>query len=111
VQEAARTLEVLAGAGAPRSLLFRPPYGAVTAEKMLRLWADRLQIVLWNVDPRDYAMSNAASLAAFFAAAPLSDGDIVLLHDVHPHAARALPEALARLRERGLSAAALPMPT
>lgn len=83
--------------------LFRPPQGAVTAAKLRRLWRSNQSVVLWNVDPRDYAQPSAADLAAWFHANPLRGGDIVLLHDAAPHAVRVLPELIAAARRRGLS--------
>lgn len=80
---------------------FRPPKGAVTAAKLGALWRAGQQVVLWSADPRDYAMASAAPLAAWADAAAPRGGEIVLLHDVHPHAAAAL-EHLAAWRDRGL---------
>lgn len=106
--EMRRAADTIAQATGQPSRLCRPPYGAVSAEKLARLWAARFQVVLWNVDPRDYQAGSGAALAAAFAAAPPAAGDVVLLHDSHPHAAAALPAALAAWRASGLTAAALP---
>lgn len=84
------------------STLARPPYGKVTAAKMLAMWAERQTIVLWNSDPRDYEHRHDGELAQHFAAHPLSAGDIVLLHDVYPWAARGLPSLIREARDRGL---------
>jgi hypothetical protein len=73
---------------APR--LFRPPHGKITAPKALMLWAARQTIVLWNRDPKDFACESTEALTAWFAAQPLAGGDVILLHDVHPHAGRAV---------------------
>jgi peptidoglycan/xylan/chitin deacetylase (PgdA/CDA1 family) len=62
----------------------------------------RQTVVLWNVDPKDFAASDAAAVADHFVREPLAGGDIVLLHDTHPHAAGALPRVVAGARERGL---------
>jgi peptidoglycan/xylan/chitin deacetylase (PgdA/CDA1 family) len=93
--EARRTsalLERLTGT-APR--VFRPPCGKLTPGKLLGLWALGQAVLLWNRDPKDFAQSSPEPIRRFFEAAPLAGGDIVLLHDVHPHAAPAL-EAIAR---------------
>jgi peptidoglycan/xylan/chitin deacetylase (PgdA/CDA1 family) len=79
---------------------FRPPKGALTAAKLAGLWRAGQQVVLWSADPRDYALAEAAPLAAWAAGASPRGGEIVLLHDNHPHAATALP-ALAAWRTAG----------
>jgi peptidoglycan/xylan/chitin deacetylase (PgdA/CDA1 family) len=69
---------------------------------MLGLWREHQNIVLWNRDPKDFAHEDAAPVARWFAQNPVAGGDIVLLHDVHPHAARVLPDLIADARRRGL---------
>jgi peptidoglycan/xylan/chitin deacetylase (PgdA/CDA1 family) len=79
---------------------FRPPKGALTPAKLAGLWRAGQQVVLWSADPRDYALSDAAPLTAWAAGTVPRGGEIVLLHDNHPHAAEALP-ALAAWRSAG----------
>jgi peptidoglycan-N-acetylglucosamine deacetylase len=100
--EVARTLEVLRGILGREPSLFRPPYGKVTAGKLLRLWSARQTVMLWNVDPRDFAAASAGEVAAWFAGRSLHAGDVVLLHDTFPHAAAVLPALIAEARTRGL---------
>jgi peptidoglycan-N-acetylglucosamine deacetylase len=80
---------------------FRPPKGQLTLAKLAMLLRRGQRIALWSADPRDYALSDAAPLAAWAAAQPPAPGAIVLLHDVHPHAVDALPSFLA-WRDRGV---------
>jgi peptidoglycan/xylan/chitin deacetylase (PgdA/CDA1 family) len=106
LEETLRTrkfLEDLIGRPAP---LFRPPHGKLTIAKLAGVWRQGYAIVLWNRDPKDFQMSASADLAAWFTAGPLRAGDIVLLHDTHPHAAAALPQVLSdpRLRFEALGA-------
>ena len=84
-------LEDLLGRPAP---LFRPPHGKVTTAKLLGAWRQRNTVVLWNRDPKDFEMRNARELEAWFAKQPLKAGDVVLLHDTHPHALGALATLL-----------------
>jgi peptidoglycan-N-acetylglucosamine deacetylase len=79
---------------------FRPPKGALTAAKLAGLWRAGQQVVLWSADPRDYALADAAPLRAWATDTAPRGGEIVLLHDNHPHAAAALP-ALAAWRDLG----------
>lgn len=82
---------------------FRPPKGKLSAAKIAGLLRARQRIVLWSLDPRDYAMADAAELVLWADTAVPTAGDIVLLHDVHPHAAAALPELAAWRARHGVS--------
>ncbi len=88
--------------------LFRPPHGRVTAAKLWRLWRARQTVVLWNVDPRDWACRESSDVRDWFRKRPLRGGDVVLLHDNHPHAAAVLPEVIASARQQGLSFGQIP---
>lgn len=85
-------LEDLLGRPAP---LFRPPHGKLTIAKLLGVWWQGNAVVLWNRDPKDFQMTHAAQLDAWFDVQPPSAGDILLLHDTHPLAVAALPRLLA----------------
>ncbi|MFO1020271.1 MAG: polysaccharide deacetylase family protein [Planctomycetales bacterium] len=75
--------------GKPSSL-FRPPKGQLTWRKMRRLWELKQTIVLWNVDPRDYAMTDAGQIRAWGESYAPRAGDILLFHDNHPHCIEAV---------------------
>ena len=107
MDEVERTTAVLAPLVGTPPRLFRPPLGAVTAAKLARLWAAGQKVVLWNVDPRDYAMAREDELSAWFESYPLAAGDLVLLHDTIPHARGALPNLVASVRARGLEFATI----
>jgi peptidoglycan-N-acetylglucosamine deacetylase len=84
----------------------RPPYGAYDRE-VLRI-AGGLgyrRALLWSVDPRDWERPGSGAIVSRV----LSDarsGSIVLLH-VLPETARALPDILRGLHEKGLSVTVL----
>lgn len=78
---------------------FRPPKGHLSVAKLLMLLQRRQRIALWSADPRDYALPDAATLTAWAAAHAPVGGEVVLLHDIHPHAAEALPAFLAWRRQ------------
>jgi len=101
--EVQRTRDLLRELVGEAPILFRPPHGKLTARKFVRLWRAGLTIVLWNVDPRDYARQSEDELCDWFRANPLRAGDIVLFHDNQPHAAGVLGELVAMARERRLS--------
>jgi peptidoglycan/xylan/chitin deacetylase (PgdA/CDA1 family) len=102
VGEARRTAELLRRIAGTSPRLFRPPHGKLTPAKLLGLWALGQTVVLWNRDPRDFAVGAVAPLRRWFETAPLAGGDILLLHDVHPHVAPALEGAAARVAALGL---------
>ena len=64
----------------------RPPKGELNLSKLRGLWNARKTVALWNVDPKDYRMQDASEAMRWCEAYRPNDGDIVLLHDIHPHA-------------------------
>jgi teichuronic acid biosynthesis glycosyltransferase TuaC len=83
--------------------LYRPPRGKLSLGKLLLLWWTGMKVVLWNVDPRDYACETAAEMAGWFRRNPLRSGDVVLFHDRLPHANEVLPDVIEATRRRGLA--------
>jgi peptidoglycan/xylan/chitin deacetylase (PgdA/CDA1 family) len=67
-------------AGAPAPRFLRPPYGAHSLS--LRRTAQRLglRVVLWDVDPRDWANPGTGAIVRFVLA-HVHPGAIILLHD------------------------------
>jgi peptidoglycan/xylan/chitin deacetylase (PgdA/CDA1 family) len=100
--EVRRTAEVVDPLAGRASGLFRPPKGKLTARKLLSLWWNRQTLVLWNVDPKDFALGSPTEVRDWFAQRPLKAGDLALLHDTSPHTAAALPELLDRAHRAGL---------
>jgi peptidoglycan-N-acetylglucosamine deacetylase len=100
--EARRTAALLGGILGRRPRLYRPPHGKLTPGKLLGLWALGQTIVLWNRDPKDFALGAVEPLRRWFQDEPLAGGDIVLLHDVHPHVAPALDAMVERAARLGL---------
>lgn len=103
LSEARRTSALLLRLVGRRPVLYRPPHGKLTPGKLLGLWGLGQTIVLWNRDPRDYASGSASSVRLWFEREPLSSGDIILLHDVHPHVVPALEALAERVQRLGLS--------
>ena len=70
--------------------LLRPPYGAIS-QKM----RDKLKhpMVLWNVDTLDWKSKNPKSILKQVKK-NVKDGDIILMHDIHPTTAEALKTVL-----------------
>lgn len=87
--------------------LFRPPHGKLTPFKIVRCWASGMNVILWNMDPKDYTRRHAHEVRAWFRAHPLRGGDIVLMHDNHPFAAEVVPDVVQMVRSAGLTFATI----
>jgi peptidoglycan-N-acetylglucosamine deacetylase len=103
VAEARRTSILLHGIARRSPCLFRPPFGKVSPGQLVGLWALGQTIVLWNRDPKDFALGDVEQVRSWFRTEPLAGGDILLLHDTHAHVAPALDALAGRARELGLS--------
>lgn len=97
-------LEAIAGV---RPRLFRPPHGKLSVSKLVRLAVAGRTIVLWNKDPKDFALPDidgvgGRQLADWFQSHPCQAGDVVLLHDTSRVTAAALDQVLAACSASGL---------
>jgi len=106
VEEVRQTRELLADLTGKATNLFRPPFGALTIAKLASLWRAGQTVVHWNRNPGD-ACSSAGMLDEWFRDRPPQTGDLVLLHDNHPHARIVLPSVIESVRGRGLEFATL----
>jgi peptidoglycan/xylan/chitin deacetylase (PgdA/CDA1 family) len=102
LQEVGQTTDLLGRLLGQAPLLFRPPHGKLTGGKLWRLWCAGQTVVLWNVDPRDYALRSASEGLTWFLRNPIQAGDIVLMHDNQPYAAEMLPQLIQEIRNRRL---------
>jgi peptidoglycan/xylan/chitin deacetylase (PgdA/CDA1 family) len=107
MDEVSRTVALLRDIVGYAPRLFRPPRGQLTSEKLVRLWLARQRVILWNVDPRDFACATPADLAAALNGGQLVAGDIVLLHDDTPLLLPILADLARGLGRRGLELRAL----
>lgn len=82
VRETGLLLEDLTG---KPSRLMRPPKGELSLLKLSGLLRLRQTVVLWNRDPRDYAMESWADMEGWCRTYQPQHGDIVLMHDNRPH--------------------------
>ena len=101
-QEIRRADDVLRATVGRHATLVRPPYGKLRVGSLVGLWRAKQTIVLWNVDPKDYACRDADELRGWFECRPIEAGDIVLLHDVHPWAPAVLDELILSTQQRQL---------
>lgn len=90
LNEVHRSLALIEDLTSQRPTLFRPPKGKLSIVKALGLWRLQQSIVLWNQDPRDYRAEMPAGILPWIEAYRPARGDIVLMHDTHPHCIAAI---------------------
>jgi peptidoglycan/xylan/chitin deacetylase (PgdA/CDA1 family) len=77
----------------------RPPYGAYNGAVLAKA---NLPIILWDIDPEDWKYRNAETV--FNNIVPKAkDGDIILLHDIHPTSVQAVKSVVKRLKDDGFT--------
>jgi peptidoglycan/xylan/chitin deacetylase (PgdA/CDA1 family) len=89
---------------------FRPPYGSFDAHTLGILKAERMLMVLWSLDPRDFATKRSAPIVKATLAGARA-GSIVLLHDgpgARPQTLKAVRRIVPALRRRGFRFVSLP---
>ena len=80
--------------------LFRPPHGKLSLRSLIPAWAAGQQVVMWNVDLKDYRASTG-EVEAQLDRTSLSSGDIILYHGINQAALTALPRLIKAARENG----------
>lgn len=98
--ETARLIESITGR---RPTFFRPPQGAMSPAIESMAIGNGFRIVLWNVDPQDWAGRNSDEIYAKVTNG-LGGGDIILLHDGggdRSATVAALPGIIDDLRSKG----------
>lgn len=90
-----QTQEAVARAGVPAPFMFRPPYGIIGKNFPDKL---PLAVILWNIDPRDWADHDVKSLtqAIIKQAKP---GGIIDLHGIYLSTAQAVAPAIKELKK------------
>jgi len=102
LEEIRQTDEVLRRAGANPAPMLRPPFGKVTAGTLWKLWREKIGIVLWNRDPKDFSGKSSDQMRRWLEHRPLRGGDVVLLHDTVAATADFLPELIKTTRAANL---------
>lgn len=81
--------------------LFRPPYGETNSTLKAVEQQLGLTEVIWDVDSQDWNGASTASIVS--AAARLTNGQVILMHDPYPNTTTAaIPQIVAGLKSRGL---------
>ncbi|NBQ64269.1 MAG: polysaccharide deacetylase family protein [Verrucomicrobia bacterium] len=99
-----RTQEAIARATGVTPVWFRPPYGAFRREQGPLASKHGLGVAYWSVDPKDWSQPGSAVIAQRVLAAS-QPGSIILLHDLHPQTAEAVPAIFDGLISRSFATA------
>ncbi|WP_330347130.1 polysaccharide deacetylase family protein [Streptomyces sp. NBC_00582] len=100
--EISRTQQAVANAGGGTPTLFRPPYGETNATVKAVEAKYGLTEIIWDVDSQDW--NGAGTDAIVQAAARLTNGQIILMHDWSANTLAAIPRIAQGLAARGLCA-------
>jgi peptidoglycan/xylan/chitin deacetylase (PgdA/CDA1 family) len=73
--------------------LFRPPHGKLSLRSLIPAWAAGQQVVMWNVDLKDYRASSG-DVEAQLDRTSFACGDIILYHGINAPALKALPRVI-----------------
>jgi len=103
-QQLSRTQESIARATGITPVWFRPPYGAFRREQGSIASKLGLGVAYWSVDPKDWAQPGSSAIAQRVLSAS-QPGSIILLHDLHPQTADAVPAIFDGLIERSFTVA------
>ncbi|MEU1630339.1 polysaccharide deacetylase family protein [Streptomyces sp. NPDC020096] len=87
--------------------MLRPPYGAQNAKVRALARAAHLSVVMWNDDPRDWEVHNAAVIERRVLA-QARPGAIVDMHDRYASTIAAAPHIIDALRARGYTLVTIP---
>lgn len=92
-----RTDQLIRSATGSTTKVFRPPYGSYTSRV---LYAANKPAIMWSVDTRDWANRDASHLY-YYLLNNTRNGDVVLMHDIHPSTVNGFINALPELSRRG----------
>lgn len=91
------TNEILSGIIGEDIKFIRPPYGAYNEEILAKT---NMAFILWNVDTLDWKYRNAERVRDYIVE-HASDGDIILLHDIHATSIDGVIMAIDILKNKG----------
>lgn len=83
-----------------RPVLMRPPGGAYDEAVLREAREEGLSVVLWSVDPRDWATHDASAVLKTMAR-KTGNGDIILMHDLSNSSVTAALKLVDQLQQEG----------
>lgn len=87
---------------------FRPPFGRLPRNLLLRFARTGRTVALWSYDSHDYQRLPAATLLERIRGNPPRDGDVLLMHDDNDETVALLASLLPEWRARGYALRAMP---
>jgi peptidoglycan/xylan/chitin deacetylase (PgdA/CDA1 family) len=84
----------------------RPPYGAMSGAAWKVVKTEKVKVVMWDVDPKDWKKTRKAKAIANSAVKHAKPGSIILLHDGggdRTQTVKALPIIIRKLKAKGYS--------
>jgi peptidoglycan/xylan/chitin deacetylase (PgdA/CDA1 family) len=109
-EEIAKTADALASLGVV-SRLFRPPGGSFDTAVLREAERQRMRVVTWSVDPRDWNSRVSSKQITHRVLGAVEAGSIVLMHDGggdQSATIHALPKIIRGIRRMGLRLVAIP---
>lgn len=101
-QDMGGTTEKIRQAVGIRPVLMRPPGGAYDDAVLREAEEEGLSVVLWSVDPRDWATHDASAVLKTMAR-KTGSGDIILMHDLSSSSVTAALRLVDQLQQEGYS--------
>lgn len=101
------TKKVSEAASGVKTTLMRPPYGLFNDAVLNTLASTGDSLIMWDVDTEDWKNKDAAETTQR-ALAGAHPGAIILMHDIHPSTAQALPGIIDGLRAAGYTLVDIP---
>ena len=105
--ELTRTNQAIQRATGTTPTTFRPPFGSHNATTRAVAAEFGFPVILWSVDTRDWQSRNVNAILGHFVDGSgrvrIRDGDIVLLHDIHPTSVTAAIRAVDILLAEGFT--------
>jgi nucleoside-diphosphate-sugar epimerase/peptidoglycan/xylan/chitin deacetylase (PgdA/CDA1 family) len=93
IREIGMTRWVLSRILGEKCKLFRPPHGKLSPRSLIPAWAAGQQVVMWNVDLKDYCAASG-DVEARLERTSFTSGDIILYHGTNEPALKALPRVI-----------------
>lgn len=81
----------------------RPPYGDWNLQFLRYAVGSGRRIIFWSLDSEDGDPETSTAESIREHCAPLSGGDILLMHEDNPHTVDVLPEIITSARRKGLN--------
>ena len=97
ISQLARTDEQIKKVTGENTAIMRPPYGAINDEVSAYI---NKPIIQWSVDTRDWKVRNADAIFSTVKS-QVTDGSIILMHDIYPSTAKSLDKVLEWLDKSG----------